>query len=147
MGGATALAEADSDPRVDALVIESTHASLAHAAEARLGTSGYPLALPGSWAILLGTLVRTGVDVSVVDPEQTIRRLDNRPVLLISGGADESIGPDDAETLRMRAEEAGSPVELHVCADAGHAEANETCAGEYADWVLGFLQRALSSPG
>ncbi|MEO5987099.1 MAG: alpha/beta hydrolase, partial [Candidatus Limnocylindria bacterium] len=147
MGGATALAEATTDVRVDALVIESTHATLARAAQARLETSGYPLAMPGSWAILLGTLARTGVDVSVVDPEQTIRRLDDRPILLISGGADESIGPDDAETLRTRAEEAGSPVELELCADAGHAESNETCAGEYAEWVLGFLQRALSAPG
>ncbi|MEO5986210.1 MAG: alpha/beta fold hydrolase, partial [Candidatus Limnocylindria bacterium] len=77
MGGATALAEAITDTRVDALVIESTHATLARAAQARLETSGYPLAMPGSWAILLGTLARTGVDVSVVDPEQTIRRLDD----------------------------------------------------------------------
>ncbi|MEO6577452.1 MAG: alpha/beta fold hydrolase [Candidatus Limnocylindria bacterium] len=144
MGGASALAEATSDSRVDTLIIESTHASLAHAAQARLDTSGYPLALPGSWAILLGTLVRTGVDVSVVDPEQTIRRLDERPVLLIEGGADVSIGPNDPEIMRAAAEDAGAPVELVTCPDAGHAEANKTCAEDYAGWVLGFLGRTLA---
>ena len=144
MGGATALAEAGSDDRVDAVIAESTHASLAHAAQARLEVSGYPLSLPGSWSILLGTLVRTGVDVSLVDPAQTIARLDERPVLIITGGADNSIGPDDPETMRAAAEEAGSPVELEICADAGHAEANETCPEDYLGWVLGFLGRAMA---
>lgn len=147
MGGATALATADRDPRIDAVIVESTHASLAHAAQARLEVAGYPLAVPGSWAILLGTLIRTGVDVSVVDPLQTIERLDERPVLLITGDRDRSVGPDDATSLRDAAAEAGSPVELQVCAGAGHAEADDVCAEAYAGWVLGFLDRALASPG
>ncbi len=146
MGGATALAEADQDPRVDALIVESTHASLAHAAQARLESSGYPLAMPGSWSILLGTLMRTGVDVSVVDPEQTIGRFDDRPILLIVGGADTSVGPDDADLMLTAAQEAGSPAELQICPDAGHAEADQVCPEAYAGWVLGFLDRALAPP-
>jgi pimeloyl-ACP methyl ester carboxylesterase len=143
MGGVTALAEAAGDSRVDAIVIESVHATLAEAAQARLERAGYPLALPGSWAILLGSLVRTGEDVSSADPIETISRLNDRPVLLIHAGGDTSLGADDADQLAAAAIEAGSPAELHVCADAGHAQSDQTCPEEYAAWVLGFLQRVL----
>jgi pimeloyl-ACP methyl ester carboxylesterase len=141
MGGASALAEADRDERVDALIIESTHATLARAAQARLERSGYPLAMPGSWAILLGTLIRTGEDVSSVDPIQAVERLDDRPVLLVYGGADDSIGPNDGAEL---AAAAGSQAELHVCPDAPHAQSDSTCPEEYAGWVLGFLGRIFT---
>jgi len=40
MGGASALNEADRDERVDALIIESTHATLANAIQARLNRGG-----------------------------------------------------------------------------------------------------------
>jgi uncharacterized protein len=143
MGGATVLAEADRDERVVAVVLESTHASLANAAQARLERSGYPLALPASWAILLGSLIRTGEDVSSADPIQGVERLDDRPLLLIHAGADNSIGPNDADELLAAATEAGSPTELHVCAEAAHAQSNDACPEDYAGWVLGFLQRVL----
>ena len=45
------------------------------------GGSGYPLALPASWATLLGSLISTGEDVSSADPVQAVDRLDERPVL------------------------------------------------------------------
>ena len=143
MGGATALVEADRDDRIVAVIVESTHASLANAAQARLERSGYPLALPASWAILLGSLVRTGEDVSSADPVQGVERLDDRPLLLIHAGSDNSIGPNDAEELLAAATEAGSPAELYVCAEAPHAQSRDTCPEDYAGWVLGFLQRVL----
>ncbi len=147
MGGATALAEADRDERVDAVIAESTHATLAHAAQARLDRSGYPLSLPGSWAILLGTLMRTGEDVSSVDAIQSVERLDERPLLLIHGEGDGSIGPNDAELILAAATDAGSPTELHVCAAGGHADSNKVCARDYAGWVLRFLGRVLAPAG
>jgi pimeloyl-ACP methyl ester carboxylesterase len=147
MGGASALLEAAGDPRVAALVVESTHATLANAVQARLERSGYPLAMPGSWAVLLGTLLRTGEDASTADPAQAIASLDERPVLLVYGGADDAIADDDGETLRAAADEAGSPVELQICPDAGHAESAEVCAEAYRGWVLGFLDRVLGTGG
>ena len=145
MGGASALAAADRDQRIDALIVESTHATLANAIQARLEVAGYPLSLPGSWAILLGSLFRTGVDASSVDPVLSIGRLEERPLLLIYGGADDSIGPTDAEDMEAAAADAGSEVQLHVCAPAGHDRSRETCTEEYAGWVLGFLERVLAS--
>ena len=147
MGGATALAEAGRDDRVDGVIVESAHATLATAAQARLDRSGYPLSTLGSWAILLGTLIRTGEDVSSVDPVQTVQRLDDRPLLLIHGQTDGSIGPDDAQSILAAATDAGSPAELHVCPAAGHGESAEVCAEDYAGWVLGFLGRVLAPAG
>lgn len=144
MGAAAVLAEAGRDDRVDAVVAESLHATLANAAQARLDRIGYPLSMPASWAVLLGSLIRTGEDVSSVDPARSITRLDERPILLIHGGADTSIGPGDAEDLLAAAEEAGSPAELKVCAAATHGTSDETCPEDYAGWVLGFLDRVLA---
>lgn len=147
MGGATALNEASRDERIAGVIAESTHATLANAVQARLDRGGYPLSMPGSWAALLGTLIRTGEDVSAADPVQAISRLEGRPVLLITGALDDSIGPNDAASLLEAAEEAGSPVTLHTCEAAGHGEADDLCAEEYAGWVLGFLQRVLAPAG
>ena len=147
MGGVTALAEANRDERIDAVIAESMHATLANAAQARLDRAGYPLSMPGSWAILLGALLRTGEDVSAVDPVQSVKRLDERPVLLIHGGNDGSIGRGDADALLEAAAAGGSPAELHVCPDAGHAASNEACPEDYAAWVLGFLERTLAPAG
>lgn len=146
MGGASALAAAGRDERVDALVVESTHATLANAIQARLDGAGYPLSMPGSWAVLLGTLMRTGEDASAVDPIQAIARLDERPVLLMYGGADGSIGPTDGVDMDAAAADAGIDVELHVCEPADHGGTPDACPEGYPGWVLGFLERALADP-
>jgi pimeloyl-ACP methyl ester carboxylesterase len=146
MGGASAVTEAAGDDRIAAVILESTHASLVNAVQARLERSGYPLAVPGSWATLLGALIRTGEDVSAADPVLAVTRLDERPILVIGGGQDHSIGSNDVEEIRAAAEEAGSPVEVEICDAAGHAGSPETCPEQYAAWVLGFLERALAPP-
>jgi len=147
MGGATALAEADRDERVDGVIVESTHATLANAIQARLDRAGYPLSMPGSWAILLASLLRTGEDASSVDPLLGVERLDARPLLLVYGGADDAIGPTDGQDLERAADEAGSPVELLVCEEAGHAGSFDACPEAWAEAVLGFLERVIGPGG
>jgi len=145
MGGAAAVNEAVQDPRVDALILDSTHATLANALQARLERAGYPLAMPGAWSILLGGLIRTGQDMSAVDPVQAIERYEDRPVLIIAGGRDDAVGPTDAQQLLTAAEAGGADAQLQVCAEAGHGGAVGTCADEYRDWVLGFLRQSLGA--
>ena len=147
MGGATALAEANRDERIAGVIVESTHATLANAIQARLDRAGYPLSLPGSWAILLGSLMRTGVDASSIDPVLGVQRLDERPLQLVYGGADDSIGPDDATTLETAADEAGSRVGLAVCEEAGHAQSLQVCPELWSEAVLGFLERVIGPGG
>jgi uncharacterized protein len=144
MGGAAALSEAIGDQHVDALILDSTHATLANALQARLERQGYPLALPGAWSILMGALIRTGQDISAVDPVQRIGRYD-RPLLIIVGQQDDEIGPTDGRDLLAAAKDGNSPAaELKVCDDAAHGQSLERCSGSYRDWVLGFLERSLA---
>jgi uncharacterized protein len=147
MGGASALAAAVRDERIDALIVESTHATQANAIKARLERAGYPLSMPASWAILLGALMRTGEDASSVDPVQAVTQLDGRPLLLVYGGMDDTIGATDGDDMLAAATDAGSEAELHVCAAAEHASSLGTCPEEYAGWVLGFLERVFAEPG
>ncbi|MGH2356757.1 MAG: alpha/beta hydrolase, partial [Candidatus Limnocylindria bacterium] len=131
MGGATAANEVEGDPRVDALILESTHATIANATQARLDKAGYPLSLPASWAILLGGLVRTGLDISAADPIQSVASIGDRPLLLISAGADDTLGETDAFDMLAAAEGAAVTVTLEVCDGAGHAASPTVCAEDY----------------
>jgi pimeloyl-ACP methyl ester carboxylesterase len=144
MGAASALNEAVTDRRVDALILDSMHASLANAVQARMERQGYPLSLPGAWAILLGGLIRTGQDMSAIDPVQMIRLLD-RPLLVIVGSEDDAIGPHDGQELVSAARDGRAPsAELRICKGANHAEPLDRCHAEYAKWVLGFLERTVA---
>jgi uncharacterized protein len=143
MGGAAAINEAVADTRVASVVLDSTHATLANALQARLDRDGYPLSVPGAWAILLGGLLRTGEDMSSADPVQAIARYGARPVLIITAGNDQAIGADDATELLTAAREDGASVEMDTCAGAGHNRSISTCPDEYDGWLLGFLGRSL----
>lgn len=145
MGGAAAINESRGDPRVAALVIESTHATLANALTARLDRQGYPLSLPAAWSILLGGLIRTGQDMSAGDPLQAIEGYGERPLLIIAGGSDDSMGATDAQDLLAAALDGGAQAELKVCPTAGHGETPRACPGEYRDWVLGFFADAIGT--
>jgi hypothetical protein len=145
MGGSVAINEARVDDRVQALVMDATHATLANAIQARLDRQGYPLSLPGAWAILLGGLARTGEDMSAADPLQVIDGYGDRPVLIITGGRDDLIGPNDAAELLAAARLGGARARLETCAAAAHAAAPSACPRDYRDWVLGFFADALGS--
>ncbi|MDH4334162.1 MAG: alpha/beta hydrolase [Chloroflexota bacterium] len=143
MGGSVAVNVAAGDLRVDALILDSTHATIANAVQARLEAQGYPLSLPAAWSILMGGLVRTGEDISSVDPVQAIERYRDRPVLLLFGGRDDKIGRGAPADLQAAAEEGGSAPRVQICDDAEHAQLIEACPDEYRDWVLAFLAHAL----
>lgn len=143
MGGAAAIDEAASDPRAVAVILDSTHATLANALQAQLERDGFPLAMPGAWSILLGGLLRTGEDMSSADPVQAIARYGSRPLLIVAAGHDDLVGPNDPADMLAAARGDGASVELETCPAADHGGSIETCPTEYAGWVLGFLDRAF----
>jgi pimeloyl-ACP methyl ester carboxylesterase len=144
MGGAAAINEAVVDSRVDALVLDSTHATLANAIQARLEQQGYPLSLPGAWAVLFGGLVRTGQDMTAADPVQVAERYGaDRPLLVIGGGQDRLIGSHDTQEIADAALGGGSDVQMQTCEPAGHDQSIEACSDDYRSWVLGFFDGAL----
>ena len=116
MGGSAVANAADTDTRIEAVILDSTHATLANALQAHLDRAGYPLSLPGAWAILLGGLLRTGEDMTAADPVQAVERYGARPLLILVGGRDDSIGPNDGSDLEAAARQGGAAVELERCA-------------------------------
>lgn len=143
MGGVTAANVADDDGRVDALALDSTHASLANTIETRLRQQGYPLTLPGYLVVVAGTWLRTGEFVHVADPADAVDDLGDRPLLILQGGRDLQQGPENAEQLLAAAQEGGVVAELHLCPEAAHGKVLETCPDAYRDWLTGFFERAF----
>lgn len=144
MGGSAAVNEAAADDRIAALALDSTHGTLANAIQARLERKGYPLALPGAWAILFGGLIRTGQDMSSADPVQVAARYGERPMLVIAAGRDATLGSHDAQEIAAAGREGGAQVELQTCPEATHAASVDACPDAYRGWVLGFFADALS---
>jgi pimeloyl-ACP methyl ester carboxylesterase len=144
MGGLTATAAVAAGLPVDALVLDSTPASVAGAAALRVEAAGYPLATPASWAIVLGALFRTGVDVTAADAVINIDDIGTIPVLILQGDTDRAIEADSADRLAAAAATGGVEPEVHVCPGAGHSRLVEVCGADYANWVLGFLARHLA---
>lgn len=143
MGGHTAINLVARDPRVAALILDSTHDRLATAMSARIGNAGYPFGEVGFLAIALGSWIRSGENVLASDPIEAIDQLGDRPVLLLQGGSDRDVPPDSADRLAAAARAAGVDLELHVCAAGGHGRLDETCPQDYGRWLNDFLERAL----
>lgn len=143
MGGITAVLAVAAGLPVQALILDSTPASVADATRIHIENMGYPLALPASWAVMLGTLFRTGIDVTAADPAITIDDVGRVPVLIIQGSADRAIAADSATLLAGQATGAGVTVESQVCEGGEHSRLTEACPDAYRAWVLGFLARTL----
>jgi len=141
MGGHASVNTAAHDPRVDALILDSTHSSLTVPMANRIELDGYPFGQIGAMAGVAGAFIRTGVDVTREDPVDAIAELGTRPVLLLHAGADDTIPLADAEVMRDAALAAGVDVHLEICADAGHAEIIDTCPADYQLWVDELMAR------
>jgi fermentation-respiration switch protein FrsA (DUF1100 family) len=139
-GAATALAEARTDPRVRALVLDSMHASLESQLGNVISSERHLPAWPGAWGIMLGVQMRVGESVRSVDPVVTIQQVGARPVLLTHGDLDHIDRPADSlEPNVAAAMSSGIEVEVHRCAGADHGQVVSVCAADWATWVLDFL--------
>jgi pimeloyl-ACP methyl ester carboxylesterase len=143
MGGIIAARAVAIGLPVQALILDSTPASVADATRVQIESMGLPLALPASWAVMLGALFRTGIDVTAGDPQVTIDDVGRVPVLIIQGSADRDIAADSATIIAEKATGAGVTVESQICEGGEHSRLTEACADAYRAWVLGFLARTL----
>jgi len=145
MGGHTAINVAADDPRVDAVILDSTHSALTVPMTNRIESKGHPFGAVGSFAGVVGSWIRTGVNVLGDDPVAAIAELGSRPVLLIHASDDDTIPLLDAERMLDAALRAGVRARLEVCPEAGHAGLIEACPDEYRRWVDEFLADVPSS--
>ena len=147
LGAATALAEARSDPRVEALLLDSMHTRLGYQLDARVDAKywGY---FGTNWAITLGAFLRTGVDINSIDAEDTIVAYDDRPLLLVHGTADTEDLPDRTQAFAEHAIAEGVRTVLQWCPDSGHnAPAGmpaEVCRTDFMAWSHDFFEEALT---
>ena len=147
MGGGTADLAAAGDPRIEALILDSTHAHVSDILDTRLQVdAGHP-SLPGMPAILAGVWVRTGLDLMEADPVAAIPALGQRPLLLLHGTADVNDVPEKSvDVVDRAAQGAGVPVELHMCPGATHGKVIDTCPSEWGQWAVAFLDRVFHMP-
>ena len=142
LGAAGAITEARTDTRVEALVLDSMHTRLVYQFEQRLSHAGHP-SYPGTWAVFVGTWIRTGLDLGDADPAAALADLRGRPMLLTHGTADDEDLPHRTESFAADAAAAGIPVELQWCEGAGHGHVNDVCSEDFAAWIDDFFTRNL----
>jgi hypothetical protein len=148
MSAATFLAEARSDTRIDAFILDSLHANL----DVTVGNileveHGYP-SVPGAMAMLTAVDMQIGGDVKSIDPIRTITQVGDRPVLLLHASTDRVDPPAQAAEKNFHAAfDAGVPVELHYCkgvstGNGSHGHVIDVCPGDWSRWVNQFLENA-----
>jgi pimeloyl-ACP methyl ester carboxylesterase len=143
LGAATVLLEAVDDPRIQALILDSMHASVAASFGDGIEYEAHLPGYPTAWAMAAATSLRIGTDVTALDPEQTITRLGDRPVLLIHSRKDALDVPrNSAERVFAAATAAGVPVDLQYCPTGKHGEVIEACPVAWLRWATDFLEQA-----
>lgn len=150
MGAASILAEARSDDRIRAFILDSLHANY----EVTLGNAlevdyGFP-SVPAAAAIRFGSDMTTGGDVRSIDPVTTITQVGNRPVLLLHSTTDKIDPPAESAELNQHAAlDAGVRVELQYCqgstaGNGSHGHVIDRCPDDWTRWANEFLEASLA---
>ena len=141
-GAAALILEAAGDPRVRAVVAETTFSSIEDMVEtvvrAKTGLPTFPFA---PLIVYFGQR-EAGVPIAAVRPVDVIGRLAPRPVLLIRGGRDTWVPADNADLLYAAA---GEPKELWDVPDAEHARVQDADPVEYERRIASFFDQYLRS--
>ena len=146
-GAAASLAEAVTDHRVQALILDSMHAAV----ERQIGNvieteRGLP-AWPGAWGVVTGVSNRLGEPFESNDPVRQLRLWDGRVILFTHGSADVVDRPRDSLEVNLAAADlTGITYEVHVCQGAGHGQVVSVCRDAWASWVRAFMAQPAVTP-
>lgn len=137
LGGASALMGMSQTPDIKAGIIDSSYADLAHIASLRLAQLGF--FYPG---VLVASRLLWGMDIDQARPEEAIKKLGNRHILLIHGDADTTVPLSEMYLLQQ----AGglSVANTWVLHGINHAGAYPAQPEEYLRRVVAFFGRELS---
>jgi dipeptidyl aminopeptidase/acylaminoacyl peptidase len=138
MGAATAIGAASIDPRIGAVVADSSYAELAPIVEQNWTPVTH---LPGLFLPMTRWIGRGwfGCDINAARPVDEIGVI-RRPILLIHGDADPVVPAGHARVLKQAA---GDWAELWECHSARHAAAYLVDPQAYLDRVTVFFDRRL----
>ncbi len=139
MGAAVAILAAAKHPEIRAVVADSAYASLADQIAAAAADYRLP-AIPFAWLGQRAYELLFWTRVVRIAPVTAIAALSPRPVLIIAGGADSLMPPEDAHRLYQAAKE---PKELWVVPEAPHGGTLAAAGPAYAQRVIAFFDRVL----
>jgi dipeptidyl aminopeptidase/acylaminoacyl peptidase len=141
MGAATALMAAEVEPRIRAVVSDSSYADLNDMVQPGLRAFVGPPATFFAPLILRWAEQMVGMKAGEVHPEASAARMGDRPVFVIHGADDQLT---DARSAPRIYAAASGPKELWVVPDCGHARAPEVAHDEYVRRVSAFFRDALA---
>jgi uncharacterized protein len=148
MGAGIALQSAGADPRIEAVVAESSFANLREAAYDYAGLRRYPwlgktLLAPGTWTLIYRGESIAGFPTSEVSPEKSVAAR-AFPVFLICDALDVALPCRHSERIYAAAR---GPKQLWVVPGAFHTAALGFQPDEFRRRVLSFFAKyAASSP-
>lgn len=134
MGGATMIRAAAQFPEIEALVVDSSFASLSEELDYLVP---YPLINPLAQFF---AKIQTGVDINDLRPVDEIAKISPRPVFIIQGTGDKVAPPDSAQELFNAA---GEPRRLWIEEDVPHLAMTLDNPGRYKRRVVGFFDEYL----
>jgi fermentation-respiration switch protein FrsA (DUF1100 family) len=140
MGAAIAILCGAEHPEVEAIVSDSAFATHASAVSYNLRRTLHLPAKPFLWLGDLLLRLRAGYRFHQVEPLRVIARIAPRPLLLIHGGRDTMVDPQDAVLLYRAAQD---PKALWVVPQADHCGAYFENREEYINRIVTFFDRTL----
>jgi fermentation-respiration switch protein FrsA (DUF1100 family) len=140
LGGAVVVRAAAADPRLSAIVVESSYSSLTKAVEDAFEDRSIFPKWPFGPSLVALAEHRLGVKVSQVDSSRDLATFSPRPVLIIHGAADPLFPPEHALKMYEAAQE---PKTLWLIEGLGHGSPATTQAAEYGEQVVSFFERAF----
>ena len=137
MGASTGLVFMGNNPDIAAMVSDSAYANLpdelAYGLHAFTGGSIPPIFLPG---MELAATIFQGLDVNAVRPEESVKHLNGRHLLLIHGTADKLVPVDNAYRLQQAA---GPLADLWIVPGAAHTGSYATQPQPYIQHLTTFF--------
>jgi uncharacterized protein len=142
MGAATAILAAAESELIEAVVADSSFATLRSAVREGARLRGYPdfISTPLAYLSCQTAAWRLRFPMQASDPLRVVGSIAPRPLLIIHGQEDRLILVSNAELLYAAAQE---PKELWTLPEVGHARALETVPEVYQQRVAGFFRRWL----
>ena len=152
MGGATALSQAATDPRIEAVIADCAFDTMHNAVASRSAKATFdvgpfkdvriPFIQQAAQGVLEAAEAMNGLPrgaLSEADPLRAMPKLQDRPIFLIHGQEDDDTLPGNSVNLAK----ANPNAQLWLVPGAKHGESYNVAKTEYQTRVLEFLRRSF----
>jgi dipeptidyl aminopeptidase/acylaminoacyl peptidase len=142
MGAAVSLLVAANEPRVEAVIADSSFADLQQYLDENLSKYSHLPYFPFTPVMEWLSVPLTGFDPAKVQPIKSIARIAPRPILLIHGEVDSQISVDNSRQLLAAAH--NPKVQLWIVPKADHVQSYKTEPAAYFNRILTFFDDGLA---